>query len=140
MPLEKQVISLDLAKELAEVMIDKGITIPKSFFNWEIGINGAKLVYAHWRECECPYYDTSDFRRNVCAYTVAELGEMLNIELTDANESESYTLKMSSAIDSWCASFGNEDGDMTPQFKDVALADCLAKMLIYLLKNNLITI
>ena len=144
MKLENQVVSLELAKKLKELGVKQ-----ESLFWWvkEYGysiMDGANTIDTE--EWGVVYADnlndtiSKQKGEHISALTVAELGEMMNIELTDANEGESFTIKLSSAIDFWCVSFGNDDTDITPQFEDASMADALAKMLIYLISNNLITI
>jgi hypothetical protein len=124
MQLENQVVSLELAQRLKDLGVKQ-----ESYFFWY----GGKVLRKNQL--------TQELRRfapPVSAFTVAELGEGMNAELTDANESDSFTLKISNAIDFWCVSFGNDDHDITPQFESTKLADALAEMLIYLRENNLL--
>ena len=55
-----------------------------------------------------------------------------------ANESDSFTLQCTNAIDFWAVAFGNDEITITPQFENTKLADALAEILVYLLENNLI--
>jgi len=127
MTLEKQVVSLELSKKLKEL----GVKQESIFYYWH-----DKCKFNLAPNIELPKIET------ICStFTVAELGEIMSThELTDANEGDSFTLKISSAIDFWCATFGNNDIDITPQIEDTSLADALAKMLIYLIENKLITL
>lgn len=65
--------------------------------------------------------------------------ELMSYELTDQSESDSFSLKVSCAIDFWCVTFGNHDIDITPQFESPKLADALSEMLVHLIENELFT-
>lgn len=133
MKLEEQVCSLELSKKLKELGVKQ-----ESLFWWVYVNHGDywELDAGHHDYHHFPLNDTTD----CAAFTVAELGESMNIELTDANESESFTLKISNAIDFWCVTFGNDDHDITPQFERPKLADALGEMLAYLIEDKLITV
>lgn len=134
MKLENQVVSLELAKKLKELGVKQ-----ESLFYWQQTYSEMKGgQVASTFEITQIKKESKKGRRCYNAFTVTELAERMNVEITDVNESESFTLKISNAIDFWCATFGNQDSDVTPQFEDTSLADVLAKMLIYLLENNLI--
>lgn len=134
MELEQQVVSLELAKKLKELGVPQ-----LSLFYWQQTYSEMKGgQVASGFEITQTKKESKKGMRCFSAFTVTELAERMNVEITDANESESFTLKISSAIDFWCATFGDESSDVTPQFEDTSLADALAKMLIYLLENKLI--
>lgn len=137
MPIEQQVISLDLAKELAEVMKDKGITPPANLFFWSRKNYDPSLWEVEFKGFtsevggeEVPHY---------LAYTVAEMGEMLLKQGIGFGiwKKGSGGLRLTPNISLWeslCPDLTTGHCDSDTQ------ADCLAKLLIYLLKNNLITL
>lgn len=120
MDLEKQVVSLELAKKLSELGVKQ-----ESQFYWYEGYNGWLLHYVSYKqklfiEYNSPYYS---------AFTSAELGEMLPSEVegckikTQKNDEEYlvYIDYLSAVI----IFFSHNE------------ADARAKMLIYLIENNL---
>lgn len=136
MKLKEQVVSLELATKLKNLGVEQ-----ESYFVWYqawggiwcLGDNAAAMNNA------VQIGQTTAFQINECsAFTVAELGEMLGAELTDANESDSFTLKCGNAIDFWWATFGNDEADVTPQFENVKFADVLAELMIFLIEEKLI--
>jgi hypothetical protein len=128
MKLEEQVTSLELSKRLKELGVKQ-----ESFFKWQ--------------RRESPYTDgwalgsghLGDYAvaESYSAYTVSEISEMLNTELTDVSESDSFTLKISSDMDFWYVNYGNGETE-SHTTDDRSLADALAKQMIYLLENNLL--
>ena len=114
MKLEKQVVSLELSKKLKELGVKQ-----KSCFDWVLPSIGDS-----WKVWEVSTYKRSD-RKFLSAYTVAELGEMLPQMWIDTFK---HSLEWQVGI---------------KQFKHVACdeyseANARAKMLIYLIENNLI--
>lgn len=111
MKLEQQVVSLELAKRLKELGVKQ-----ESLFYWQ---GADKNGYIINFEKDLFEYDCEKYS----AFTVAELGKMLP---------EDY---LSYRIDGdWrCSEFG--DDHITIEKKE---ADARAKMLIYLLENNLL--
>jgi len=133
MPLENQVISLDLAKELAEVMKEKCITPPKSYFwhNWK--------AY-HWEHrWEITHRIDQLEPKHYPAYTVAELGEMLPSHAYSIKEKEKWVCRWwgetteEQILRENRATIGRNEEAETE-------TDARCKMLIYLLKNNLMTL
>ena len=119
MDLEKQVCSLEHARKLQELGVKQD-----SLFYWiSIGILnnkhvGWRLELSHNCNCEEPLIAQEYYS----AYTVAELGEMV---LDKANGCGRDTQNLF-----WCQ-IGIKF------FKDKTEANARAKMLIYLLENNL---
>lgn len=121
MKLEQQVVSLELAKKLKEL----GVKQYESHFQWvidEFPKKGMSYISNTGDEIE-PGNDRVD------AFTVAELGEMLPLELETVSIIKT----------------GYEDGKWQWEYKlhgffghTQTEADARAKMLIYLLENNLI--
>ncbi len=141
MKLEEQVVSLKLAKKLKELEVEQ-----ESYFVW---VEGVPFFDGNHSERDLvlnpndllELTDNCDYDFEMAsAFTVAELGEILNTELTDQNENDSFTLQCANAIDFWAVAFGNDGITITPQFENAKLADSLAEILIYLLENNLIEV
>ena len=125
MKIEEQVVSLELAKKLKELGVKQA-----SFVYWTESADGWGLrSLGELRGVTDEIYS---------AFTVAELSEILNLELTDSSEGESFTLQCSNAIDFWAVAFGNDDITVTPQFENAKLADALAEILLHLLEENII--
>lgn len=138
MPLENQVISLDLAKELAEVMKKKGVTPPHSLYAYYFGNGG------EWQTIVETYIyedEDADFvqAKLLPAYTVAELGEMLPSHAYSIKEKEKWV----------CGWWGETTEEQILRENRATIGrneeaetetDARCKMLIYLLKNNLMTL
>lgn len=123
MKLEDQVVSLELAKRLKEL----GITT-ESLYSWVYWPNASE---ANKDAKPTLVLSTSEMtkgdRASVApAFTVAELGEMLP---------DDYASLKVSATKWWC---GTREDVGTAQ-SDRKEADARAKMLIYLLENNLLS-
>ena len=123
MKLEQQVVSLELAKKLKELGVEQ-----ESLFYWcnHVQLGNLKsrqcsdyLIYGHqgWHE-----------RTRVSAFTVAELGEML-----PAGALGAYLNIFKNVDKGWNVGYGLE-----VTLEADTEADARAKMLIYLLENNLI--
>jgi hypothetical protein len=115
MKLEEQVVSLKLALRLKKLGVKQ-----ESFFGWSL---------EHKRLISSGSVETWIGKDRASAFTVAELAEMLNTELTDQNENDSFTLQCTNAIDFWAVAFGNDEITITPQFENAKLADALAEIL-----------
>lgn len=126
MKLEHQVVSLELSKRLKELGVKQ-----ESLFVWRIcEPNRYDLVGRDWH---IAYWENGRSHNNkeVSAFTVAELGEMLEYATISG-----FEIAYSEAM------------DLVPlQIKTVEMAhnlmtkpDIAAKMLIYLLENELITL
>lgn len=125
MQIEKQVVSLELAKRLKELGVKQ-----ESYFNWLVASDGARLM-------KNPVLSTYKYFEQFSAFTVAELGEMLPPEIIVVQNHLSLDIKKIYSDGYWSI------GYVLP-FKDSVVfrcereADARAKMLIYLLENNLI--
>lgn len=119
--LQNHTTSYELSKELHELCKEKGIVLTESLFWWsdrgDLDVRGRGKPRVRCENCIYEYGDEKIFP----AYTSSELSEILNIEMTDANESESYTLRIESAIDFWNVYFGNDNGQMSESFEDTSL-------------------
>lgn len=159
MRIEQQVCSLELSKRLKELGVKqdslfywydwknlKGDNSKKTFIKYDTNPNWDWIAYSYFKE------------KAICsAYTVAELGEMLKIGGYDEGISVAYTDihfrgfrsgKSTLEHQEYICNFSNwgkktklENGDDIPEeitFTEPKEADARAKMLIYLLENNLI--
>lgn len=128
MKLEQQVVSLPLAKRLKELGVKQ-----ESYFVWADDSTGDRIFMQlawlafleseeeHAKEYEC-----------FAAFTVAELGEMLPQYIGDGLSISGY-LQMSKNSDGWHVRY-----HAMHVFNTETEADARAKMLIYLLENNLL--
>ena len=140
MPLEKQVCSLELAKKLKELGVEQD-----SLFWWddhsELGMG------------EIVSFDEPD--NPICsAFTVAELGEMLPREfdyLASTTEHSGYegrrsvwlTIGRTIIDDGWYVLYSDpHPANKVPVYSthSTTETDARAKMLIYLIENNLVTL
>ena len=124
MELKKQVCSLELAKRLKEL----GVKQESFWYYWELNgtphNNFRKYTILQHRKSE------DEDIPHISAFTVAELGEMLPYTLEDR-----YDLEISKMQGGdWLIGYRNNS-----QFMELNEANARAKMLIYLLENNLIT-
>jgi hypothetical protein len=143
MELEQQVVSLELAKRLKELGVKQ-----ESVFWWVIDEDKKALLY---HDGETSVYEGKRYvtyvdgnakvlggktLNKVSAFTVAELGEMLSLHFISkrcewgnkANSLGKYICERADGL-----------GHKLEFFADTE-ADARAKMLIYLLKNKLITL
>ena len=126
MQLEKQVVSLELAKRLDELKVKQ-----VSHFWW--------CQHDHeMYELECGD-ECSDSIGGHSAFTVAELGNLLPKEL---KLDKAYDLNISFGYAKWVVAFVDRSDGYAVQYQEVAdtEADARAKTLVYLLENKLITI
>ena len=116
MKLENQVCSLDLAKRLKELGVKQ-----ESYFWWQWFEGGQEFELA----------DSQHLPEDVCAFTVAELGEML------PSYAESYRMNevASQRLHAFWAC--KAEGITEHSYADTE-ADARAKMLCYLLEDGLI--
>lgn len=128
MKLEDQVVSLELAKKLKE-----------------LGVKQESLF--HWTETHIPYiewvvkYNPQGLFQTLSAFTVAELGEMLpNIVQTGDTLSQPVTGKSNNKPGYGCSLIDANRVTTHSLHQAETEADARAKMLIYLIENNLITI
>lgn len=117
-------------KELSQKMKELGFP-QDSLFYWSK--NGGH----QWR-IENSYYFKVDKRADISAYTVAELGEMLPMEIEDGKGKLNF--KISNKEDGWSIRYvlAEREGKTIFKFIEKTEADARAKMLIYLKENNLI--
>jgi hypothetical protein len=127
MKLEKQVTSLELAQKLKELSVEQN-----SLFKWFISPEGWKIVP-----------QTEDTGLLICpsAFTVAELGEMLPALIEPSSSIigylSTYKRQVPSANKLWGINYQNYNERVVCYENADTEADARAKMLIYLLKNNL---
>lgn len=110
MELSKQVCSLELAQKLKELGVNK-----PSYCAWKIWNDGTSNLLV-----DIPYVDPED-KRLFSAFTVAELGELLPINVC---------YRWTSRSNGHVLHFGDE------RFIADTEADARAKMLVYLLENK----
>ncbi len=126
MKLESQVTSLELSKRLHELGIKK-----KSIFVWEyFNENCYAVVFI-------PFAVVPDKFNNYKlypAYTVAELGEML-----PSSVASHYWLKIIN-WNEFDLSYEDDSFNLIAEVQDSNEANARAKMLIYLLENDLLTL
>ncbi len=125
MPLEKQVTSLELSIKLKELRVKQDGLFYWGYCNEE---DKWELVYIDEDARDSDYHYTN-YKYRISAFTVAELGEMLPYTALGA-----YLMVFKGNDDFSCA-YGYEK---TIHAKTEA--DARAKMLIYLIENNLITL
>lgn len=135
MKLESQVVSLGLAKKLKELGVKQ-----ESLFYWT---ENGQLVTTDQYDDFLEWVDTvgkpADFsvEKHYAAFTVAELGEMF-----PGNDGENYYMTNKGMMGRlWYCSLVNMVTDKAVYTEEADTeADARAKMLIYLLENNLITL
>jgi len=137
MELEKQVVSLELAKKLKELGFEQ-----ESYFWWQLH-NDKEY---HLRDSESATGDEATFslHKEWCsAYTVAELGEMLPDRLDEKAQATDYEthyfFEITKDVKKWEVSYrGSGDSGCKIFVGDENLSNAMAKVLIYLKDNNLI--
>ena len=123
MKLKQQVTSLELSKKLKELGVEQN-----SYFAWVLNNCDANI----WDETMWESYDGPNKPEILaCAFTVAELGEMLPLEkcFIDIQGNEE---------DSWYFHVKDDRGFQMFVEDAETEANARAKMLIYLLENKLI--
>lgn len=150
MKLEKQVVSLWLAKKLKELGVEQD-----SLFYYAIHFDGDRETYICFYEDELEKYQTNcgenEYHDDIfSAFTVAELGEMLPDEVKNKNNEEIFGKETNKTkyigMDFWTEQTNNNYGVARvyrvsvggKQFKEETEADARAKMLIYLLESKLL--
>lgn len=144
--LEQQVCSLELAKKLEKLGVNKE-SIFQYRIDWIAGDGGMEkekvsIVFKQ-------NYETKGTNENgqtqgsylVSAFTVAELGEMFNIQGIDSFESHclnAHGWSCNCGFSPSKARVAGMDKSIHTEYGDTE-ADARAKTLIYLLENNLIT-
>lgn len=138
MELKQQVCSLELAKRLKELGVKQDSLIHWQFFrgcgenkdNWEL------RHYSDFRKSQ------ADPEKELCAFTVAELGEMLPMEILHNKHNYFFETIRYSHNGMWEIVYRDENKSNLVLAMSVANteADVRAKMLIYLLENHLLTL
>lgn len=114
MKLEQQVTSLEISKKLEE-----------------LGVKQESLHYWMYVEAHDDYeLDNGNFEMQYSAFTVAELGEIINEKLKPEETHRWYTYKGVKWFGYWFSHGTVIDADIE--------ADARGKILIYLLENKLI--
>jgi len=135
MKLESQVVSLELSKKLKDLGVKQ-----HSLFKWNFKFDEkGKAVYT-----ELIYFPIDAIEKDIAAFTVAELGEMLPRGLLSSKGMKNlYVVYQNN--NSWVEHWNHRGLDL--DFRDLysitqshTEADARAKMLIYLIENNLITL
>lgn len=138
MELQKQVTNLELSKRLKDLGVQQ-----ESLFYWVYGY--PVDVEAGRGEPTVIYNDTLSEtiskakNEHLSAFTVAELGEMLPYSFSPAIDASFYLSIEKEKYHGWQVSYKYINGIIWERQISTKLADGLAKMLIYLLENKLIT-
>jgi hypothetical protein len=124
MELTAQVVSLDLAKRLKELGVRQD-----GLYVW----NTRHI----WVDLRAKVYEQHHNKHLASAFTVAELGKFCPTEIVYADDL--WRLRVGLNHDgTWKAYLENEGADAyLVFFTEAAMADTLAKVLIYLIENNL---
>ena len=123
MNIEKQVVSLELAKRLKDLGVKQ-----HSIFYHLIGeivprIEALTLIMGE------DWYSS---------FTVAELGEMLPVSIV--YEDYDLTLGMAKWVDNWITLYYEEDSPPPIDFRASKLSDSMALMLIWLIENGYVNV
>ena len=137
MKLEDQVVSLELAKRLKELGVKQ-----ESLFYW---VNGLISNAEHAIECQYENRNKGTRHSISSAFTVAELGEMLpwridGKDITDKRRKIAYFLEYEAGGMSVCYTHHLNVTKVLVERIAETEADARAKMLIYIIENNLITV
>ena len=139
MEIEKQVVSLELAKKLKELGVKQ-----ESFFYWVDAYENYRNTgeaYNGWIVRQKMNWIANSTKRDkiYSAFSVSELGEMLPARNIDFGKGYFESCKDSSGM--WRAYWTDtHSGKWIKDFNEVSEADARAKMLIYLIENKLQTI
>jgi len=123
MKLEKQVPTLETSKKLHKLLQEKG-DVMESYFWWD-----ARHINLFTKKDGNPFFS----KEIVSAYTVSELGEMLPAKV-EGSYIETSRCQDNSGFN---CNVGYINGEAA-SFCEKTEAEARAKMLIYLLENNLI--
>lgn len=127
MPLEKQVVRLELAKKLKELGVKQSSLYCYSF---------PKGIYAKVEPLSTSHYGVN--YDEYAAFTVAELGEMLPSCVYGENKSI-VSIRQIKGTENYGLYGSYSDGTIKVEMLTAPTeADARAKMLIYLLENKLI--
>jgi hypothetical protein len=127
MELSQQVCSLELSKRLKELGVKQ-----ESYVYWIMNWDSDYPEEGHWWSL-AQKHELITGREQYSAFTVAELGEMLK-------DIDDFTSFIDSTGAECQASKDRYDGGFYFKKEATTEADARAKMLIYLLENNLITL
>lgn len=137
MNLEKQVCSLELAKQLKEL----GMKQESQFYHvnarsiGEVILENEIWLIAHHSQIN----GMSDSW--LAAFTVSELGEMLPDNLCICNEHPFlFIAKGTQEENQYTIGYSTMEKSITPFYTDENEANARAKMLIYLIENKLISV
>lgn len=125
MQLTEQVTSLKLSKRLKELGVKN-----ESLFYWNLYGDGIKIWY------ELRYFEQHSTPVQYSAFTASDLLEMLPYEIK--KENHAYRLFIEKYCDTYVVTYSTYVINVDLQTPSRSLSDALAKMLIYLLENNLI--
>jgi len=120
MKLEQQVVSLELSKRLKELGVKQ-----ESLFWWE-----GEEIYSSLESCQDCMSTCSQPNSGVSAFTVAELGEMLNEEITCISFTSTFGEWIAAEYSSGCY-YNDQEADTE--------ADARAKLLIFYIEEGIIT-
>jgi len=128
MKLEQQVTSLELSNKLKELGVKQD-----SWFAIDTKGEIGEIKYA------LDEHDSFGFDGFCSAFTVAELGEMLPVEIRKAQSKHWYILEIEKTKECWFIRYKNKiDSWLNIGFKSNTEIDARAKMLIYLIEEKLI--
>jgi len=136
MKVEKQVCSLELAKRLSKLRVKQ----ESAFWYEQIKIAGKNQWRQEWTLAFNGFSKPYDAKHIVSAFTVAELGEMLPIQI----DAKPKHRQISSELLAIQKGHFTESVQWQVMYYDVHFenadteADARAKMLIYLLEHNLV--
>lgn len=131
MKLEEMSCSLELAKRLKELGVNK-----MSCFEW---IKAAPIDYKEIWEA-VPLFRNQKHHLGYPAFSVAELGELLppNINSYGLCFDATSCATQDGIKSMWHATYADYNKKMFDEVSDFNLAECFAKLLIYLLENGVI--
>ncbi len=139
MNIEKQVCSLEHAKRLKELGVPQD-----SLFYW---VQITQSYRGNGGRFDCVYVDNEIFDvpddDSVAAFTAGELGEILPSMIVTDKEDPDYALFLEISKDAnedyWDVEYSYFEGAYLFE-SDFNLANAMAKMLIYLIENNLVNV
>jgi len=142
MKLEEQVCSLGLAQKLKELGVKQ-----ESLFCWytmrnDVDHQDQGEPFVDFKYCSDSHFDpdgTSYYHHFeiASAFTVAELGEMLPVEITEKAPYINYRFSVFKGSEKWGCAYENFDADKVLHAeKDGLLANVFACMLIWCIENG----
>ena len=138
MNLKQQVCSLELAKRLKELGVEQHALM--SWYEDTERDDEAALNRSSEKSCTLCGFPQQKWHKEYSAFTVAELGEMLPDEVTTPHKFD--VLYSARENGDWNVFYGDpsESGDEMSGISASTEADARAKMLIYLIENDLLAI